>query len=92
MTVDFEAPAFWTLVACATMALAATQAAYGPPFKSWVRLNEGRPILSPRGAGFEAAGTFNPAVIRAGNRYVMLYRAQDSKGSHGLDMPAVRTA
>ena len=68
------------VVACGTMSLAATQAAYEPPFKSWVRLNEGRPILSPRGAGFEAAGTFNPAVIRAGNRYVMLYRAQDAKG------------
>ena len=70
----------WILVACATMSLAATQATYEPPFKSWVRLNEGRPILSPRGAGFEAAGTFNPAVIKAGRRYVMLYRAQDSKG------------
>lgn len=74
------APSMTAVVACGTMALAATQAAYAPPFKSWVRLNEGRPILSPRGAGFEAAGTFNPAVIRAGNRYVMLYRAQDSKG------------
>ena len=52
----------------------------GLPFKSWVRLNGGRPILSPRGTGFEAAGTFNPAVIKAGRRYVMLYRAQDSKG------------
>ena len=38
------------------------RATYEPPFKSWVRLNEGRPILSPRGTGFEAAGTFDPAV------------------------------
>ena len=69
-----------TFAATCSMVLAAGQAAYEPPFDSWVRLNDRRPILSPRGAGFEARGTFNPAVVRTTNRYVMLYRAQDSKG------------
>ena len=51
-----------------------------PPLAHWVRLGSGRPILSPRGGGFEAAGVFNPAVIRRGLQYVMLYRAQDRTG------------
>jgi predicted GH43/DUF377 family glycosyl hydrolase len=51
-----------------------------PGFGTWVRLNDGRPILAPRGDGFEAAGVFNPAVIRKDGVVVMLYRAQDRKG------------
>jgi predicted GH43/DUF377 family glycosyl hydrolase len=54
--------------------------AYQPPLGSWVRLNDGRPILSPQGKGFEARGVFNPAVIKSGDRFVMLYRAQDAQG------------
>jgi predicted GH43/DUF377 family glycosyl hydrolase len=50
------------------------------PLAEWVRLGGGEPILSPRGEGFEAAGVFNPAVIRRGREYVMLYRAQDRAG------------
>src|SRR5687768_13379224 len=53
---------------------------YSPPFGPWVRLNDGRPILSPHGTGFEARGVFNPAVVKHGDRFVMLYRAQDAKG------------
>jgi predicted GH43/DUF377 family glycosyl hydrolase len=60
--------------------VAARQAAYAAPFGTWVRLNDGRPILLPRGTGFEARGVFNPAVVKHGNRFVMLYRAQDSNG------------
>ena len=43
-------------------------------------MNGGAPILAPRGAGFEARGTFNPAVVRDGSTFVMLYRAQDRSG------------
>jgi len=43
-----------------------------------------KPVLSPRGTGFESAGAFNPAVIRAGNKFVMLYRAQDKQGTSRL--------
>ena len=73
------------LTAVATLAapfgnVAAPQTAYTPPFGRWVRLNENRPILSPRGTGFEARGVFNPAVVKHGDRFVMLYRAQDSTG------------
>jgi predicted GH43/DUF377 family glycosyl hydrolase len=53
---------------------------YRPPFGAWSRLNGGEPILTPQGRGFEAKGVFNPAVVRDGDRYVMLYRAQDAKG------------
>jgi predicted GH43/DUF377 family glycosyl hydrolase len=52
--------------------------AQGPLFKL-TRVSD-QPILSPQGNGFESAGVFNPAVTRAGGRYVMLYRAQDRQG------------
>lgn len=38
------------------------------------------PVLEPRGSGWESKGAFNPAVVRVGGKFVMLYRAQDSKG------------
>jgi len=69
---------------------AAGPAAFGPPFGTWTRLHEGEPILVPRGRGFEAAGVFNPAVIKDGERYVMLYRAQDAKGTSRLGMAVSR--
>lgn len=62
----------------------AADPAYRPPFGPWSRLHGGEPILVPQGGGFEAAGVFNPAVIRDGARYVMLYRAQDSQGTSRL--------
>jgi len=45
----------------------------------WKRLSP-KPILAPRGDTWESAGTFNPAVIERGGRFVMLYRAQDAGG------------
>jgi len=45
----------------------------------WKRLRD-RPIVAPEGNTWEAAGTFNPAVIPVGERLVMLYRAQGSQG------------
>ena len=58
--------------------LAAVQ--FGPPFGSWKRLSR-EPVLSPQGTGFESAGTFNPAVVEKDGKIVMLYRAQDQKGT-----------
>src|SRR5258705_7020683 len=43
------------------------------------------PILAPSGNSWESAGAFNPAVIRYGNKIVILYRAQDGKGTSRLD-------
>lgn len=60
-------------------AFAAVQQPPAPARAAWTRLNGGRPILSPR-PGFEARGVFNPAVIKADGRFVMLYRAQDAQG------------
>jgi len=57
---------------------------YQPPFGPWSRTHGGEPILVPQGRGFEANGVFNPAVIQDGAGYVMLYRAQDTKGTSRL--------
>jgi beta-1,2-mannosidase len=45
----------------------------------WKRVSQ-TPVISPQGATWESAGTFNPAVIRHDNKVVMLYRAQDADG------------
>jgi predicted GH43/DUF377 family glycosyl hydrolase len=45
----------------------------------WKRLSE-TPIIAPQGQSWESAGTFNPAVVQVGERFVMLYRAQDAQG------------
>jgi predicted GH43/DUF377 family glycosyl hydrolase len=49
----------------------------------WTRLSP-VPIISPQGDSWEAAGTFNPAVIRHRGKFVMLYRAQDKDGTSRL--------
>ena len=59
------------------------KAAFRPPFGSWTRLSA-RPIIAPRGAGFESAGTFNPAVIERDGKIVMLYRAQNTQGTSSI--------
>ncbi len=53
------------------------------PFGVWHRASD-TPILAPRGSGWEAAGTFNPAVALRGDKIVMLYRAQDKQGTSRL--------
>jgi predicted GH43/DUF377 family glycosyl hydrolase len=74
------------LILCAATALAASSH-YRPPFGRWQRLSA-TPILSPRGSGFESAGVFNPAVVKDGNQFVMLYRAQDRFGTSRLGYAA----
>jgi predicted GH43/DUF377 family glycosyl hydrolase len=61
----------------------ASQNSANPAFGVWRRISE-TPILSPRGNGWESAGTFNPAVIERAGQIVMLYRAQDGKGTSRL--------
>ncbi|MGA2353752.1 MAG: glycoside hydrolase family 130 protein [Terriglobales bacterium] len=67
------------LVAVASVAFVG----FTPPFGKWSRVT-GDPILSPKGDGFESAGTFNPAVIKKDGKFVMLYRAQDRIGTSSL--------
>lgn len=55
----------------------------GPPFGEWHRVSS-VPLLSPEGAGWESAGVFNPAVVEFRGKFVMLYRAQDKKGTSRL--------
>jgi beta-1,2-mannosidase len=52
-------------------------------FKDFRRVVD-QPIISPRGDGWESAGTFNPAVIIHRGKFVMLYRAQDRNGTSRL--------
>jgi len=77
-------PAFRRLsfLALAVVLLAAQKEAR-LPFGAWRRASDA-PILAPRGDGWEAAGTFNPAVVLRGDKLVMLYRAQDKQGTSRL--------
>lgn len=70
----------WLLLALPAAGMAQT---FTLPFGA-IRRASLRPVLSPRGDGFESAGTFNPAVIRDGSQWVMLYRAQDRGGASTL--------
>ena len=53
------------------------------PFATWKRLGDA-PVLEPFGTGFAAKGVFNPTVVKRGGEYVMLFRAQDAKGTSRL--------
>jgi predicted GH43/DUF377 family glycosyl hydrolase len=72
---------FALLMSCVLLAL--TAASQNQGFRDWKRVSE-TPILSPSESGFESSGTFNPAVIRRGDKFVMLYRAQDAAGTSRL--------
>ena len=61
----------------------AAQEGLGVPFGAWHRVSAA-PVIAPRANGWESAGTFNPAVVRLGDKLVMLYRAQDKQGTSRL--------
>jgi predicted GH43/DUF377 family glycosyl hydrolase len=42
---------------------------------------KGNPILEP-GSGFDSKGAFNPAVLKEGDEYFMLYRAESLKDNY----------
>jgi predicted GH43/DUF377 family glycosyl hydrolase len=65
------------------LALLAAQPSTPLPFGSWRRVAE-TPVIAPRGSGWESAGTFNPAVVLRRDKIVMLYRAQDKRGTSRL--------
>jgi predicted GH43/DUF377 family glycosyl hydrolase len=54
-----------------------------PPWHTWQRLST-EPIMRPRGYSWESAGVFNPAVVKRGEEFVMIYRAQDQNGTSRL--------
>jgi predicted GH43/DUF377 family glycosyl hydrolase len=72
---------FALATSCVVLGLLAAPQNQG--FRDWKRVSE-TPILSPSESGFESSGTFNPAVIRRGDKFVMLYRAQDAAGTSRL--------
>lgn len=67
------------LAVAAMLAVAAVEI----PFGTWKRVSD-MPVLEPFGSGFAARGVFNPTVVKRGNEYVMLFRAQDAKGTSRL--------
>jgi predicted GH43/DUF377 family glycosyl hydrolase len=71
--------------ACLLITLFAVKASesFHLPFGKWSRLSQ-RPVVSPQGNGFESAGTFNPSVVKYDGKFIMLYRAQDTKGRSSL--------
>ena len=66
-----------------SLGLLASQSGQQLPFGTWHRLTDA-PVISPGGDGWQSAGTFNPAVIEASGKIVMLYRAQDNQGTSML--------
>ncbi|MFZ0759090.1 MAG: glycoside hydrolase family 130 protein [Candidatus Sulfotelmatobacter sp.] len=72
----------WAGLVALTLALVSQDSAK-LPFGTWHRAAQ-NPIISPRGHGWESAGTFNPAVILRDGKIVMLYRAQDKRGTSRL--------
>src|ERR1700733_1706828 len=72
----------WWFVIALVGALAAEQGRE-LPFGAWHRVSDS-PIISPRGNGWESAGTFNPTVMLRDGKIVMLYRAQDKLGTSRL--------
>jgi predicted GH43/DUF377 family glycosyl hydrolase len=60
--------------------LAAALALWAAGSSEFLRLSND-PVLSPAGSSWESAGTFNPAAIRHDGKTIVLYRAQDAKGT-----------
>jgi beta-1,2-mannosidase len=76
-----QAARVFAFVLIALIAVAAVS--FTPPFGKWTRLSVD-PIVTPKGDTFESAGTFNPSVVRKDGKFVMLYRAQDRRGTSSL--------
>jgi beta-1,2-mannosidase len=72
-----------TVVLLILLAALCAQAGERLPFGTWRRVAD-TPVISPRGTGWESAGTFNPAVMVRDGKIVMLYRAQDQQGTSRL--------
>src|SRR2546426_11130203 len=80
---NFSSRLAWACIVLLVAIAAIAAAPYAFPLGKWARLSPD-PIVSPRGDGFESAGTFNPAVVKEDGKFVMLYRAQDHKGTSSL--------
>jgi beta-1,2-mannosidase len=72
----------WAGLVALLLALASQDSA-NLPFGAWHRVSE-TPVISPRGDGWESAGTFNPSVVFRDGKIAMLYRAQDKGGTSRL--------
>ena len=80
-TARFARLRIWALFAL--LGILAAQESPPIPFGVWRRVSDA-PVIVRRGHGWEASGTFNPAVVMRGDKMVMLYRAQDKQGTSRL--------
>jgi predicted GH43/DUF377 family glycosyl hydrolase len=65
------------------LAVSGSSTRFALPFGTLARILD-EPLLSPLEEGYESAGVFNPTVIKEGHDFVMIYRAQDRKGTSRL--------
>ena len=79
----FTRARIWLLLVFLLSTAFALPAGEKVPLTNWHRLSND-PIISPRGDGWESAGTFNPSVVIHKGKFVMLYRAQDQQGTSRL--------
>lgn len=79
----FTRARIWLLLVFLLSTVFALPAGEKVPLTNWHRLSD-HPIISPRGDGWESAGTFNPSVVVRESKFVMLYRAQDQQGTSRL--------
>jgi len=80
-----SSPRIYSSWICTTLLFTAAFCAHAAqkPFEQLRRLSDA-PIIAPRGDGWESAGTFNPAVVVREGKVIMLYRAQDKRGTSRL--------
>ena len=84
------------LLLLALLTALAAQSSRPLPFDAWHRASD-KPVIAPRGSGWESAGTFNPAVVRYGGEdrdalprtgTSKARRAWDTKSNDGLPFHA----
>src|SRR5579871_333924 len=56
-------------------------AAAGPAVKIEAKRMSDQPVLRPGGASWMESGAFNPAAVKRDGKTVLLFRAQDRKGT-----------
>ncbi len=76
-------------ICLATLLLLMTAGAQTSPVGPVQRVTE-TPLITPSGSGIAAAGTFNPAAVKAGDRIILLYREQDRNGTSRIGYASSR--
>jgi predicted GH43/DUF377 family glycosyl hydrolase len=67
-----------------SVVLACAAAATLMPFGADLKRAADHPVLMPREGKFDDAGAYNPAAVKIGRKYVLIYRAQNKAGTSFL--------